>query len=42
MQIAWQNADQTIRINIEDSVVAMVAQLEAAGVTVTDFNKGEY
>ena len=38
--IAWQDADQTIRINIEDSVVAMVAQLEAAGITVTDFNKG--
>jgi len=38
--IAWQAADQTIRINIEDSVVAMVTQLESAGVTVTDFNKG--
>ena len=38
--IAWQQADQTIRVNIEDSVQGVVKQLEAAGVTVSDFNKG--
>jgi NAD+ synthase len=38
--IAWQEADQTIRVNIEDSVVGVVKELEAAGVDVSDFNKG--
>ena len=38
--IAWQKADQTIRIDIEPAVLGMVSQLELAGLTITDFNKG--
>lgn len=38
--IAWQNADQTIRIDIEPAVLGMMSQLELAELTITDFNKG--
>ncbi|WP_258088756.1 ammonia-dependent NAD(+) synthetase [Weissella fangxianensis] len=38
--INWQAADKTVTVNIEESVLGVVHQLEAAGVPVTDFNKG--
>jgi NAD+ synthase len=38
--IAWQGADQTVTVNIKDSVEGVVTQLEANGIAVTDFNKG--
>lgn len=38
--IAWQGADQTVMVNIKDSVEGVVTQLEANGIAVTDFNKG--
>ena len=38
--IKWQAADKTVTVNIEESVLGVVHQLEAAGVPVTDFNKG--
>lgn len=38
--IAWQNADQTIRVNIQDATEASVKQLTDAGMSVSDFNKG--
>ncbi|WP_461226551.1 ammonia-dependent NAD(+) synthetase [Lacticaseibacillus suihuaensis] len=38
--IAFMKADETARVNIKDSVDAMVAAVAANGVDVTDFNKG--
>lgn len=38
--IKWQAADKTVTVNIEESVLGVVHQLEADGVSVTDFNKG--
>ncbi len=38
--IAWQGADETIRVNIQAATEGIVNELEAAGVTVSDFNKG--
>ena len=38
--IAWQNADQTIRVNIQDATEASVKQLTDARMSVSDFNKG--
>ncbi|MGL4535141.1 MAG: NAD(+) synthase, partial [Weissella cibaria] len=38
--IAWQQADQTVRVNIEDAVVGMTNQLAEAGIEISDFNKG--
>lgn len=38
--IAWQQADQTIRVNIEAATEASVKQLTDAGMSVSDFNKG--
>ncbi|WP_262316058.1 ammonia-dependent NAD(+) synthetase [Lacticaseibacillus parakribbianus] len=38
--IAFMKADETARVNIKDSVDAMVAAVAQNGVTVTDFNKG--
>ncbi|MDR3190425.1 MAG: ammonia-dependent NAD(+) synthetase [Lactobacillaceae bacterium] len=38
--IAWQQADTVIRVNIQDAVEGMVKQLNAAGINVSDFNKG--
>lgn len=38
--IEWQHADQIIRVNIEPTVVGLVNELEATGVAVSDFNRG--
>ncbi len=38
--IAFMQADQTVRIDIKDSSDAMVKAVEANGLTVSDFNKG--
>jgi NAD+ synthase len=38
--IAFMQADQTMRVNIKDSVDAMQAAVEANDLTVSDFNKG--
>lgn len=38
--IAWQAADQVIRVNIQPVTDAVVKELEAAGETISDFNKG--
>lgn len=38
--IKWQEADKTVTVNIEESVLGVVHELEAAGVPVSDlFNK---
>lgn len=38
--IAWQGADQTIHVNIQAATEASVKQLTDAGMSVSDFNKG--
>ncbi|GAK29953.1 NAD synthetase [Weissella oryzae SG25] len=38
--IAWQEADQMMRINIQPAVEGIMAQLTTTGLTITDFNKG--
>ncbi|MDR3240677.1 MAG: ammonia-dependent NAD(+) synthetase [Lactobacillaceae bacterium] len=38
--IAWQKADKTIRVNIQDATEGVVKQLNAAGLNVSDYNKG--
>ncbi|WP_127848382.1 ammonia-dependent NAD(+) synthetase [Lacticaseibacillus hulanensis] len=38
--IAFMKADKTVRVNILDSVDAMVAAVEANGLQISDFNKG--
>ncbi|KRN32350.1 ammonia-dependent NAD(+) synthetase [Weissella halotolerans] len=38
--IAWQAADRVIRVNIQPVTDAVVKELEAAGETISDFNKG--
>lgn len=38
--IAWQGADETIHVNIQAATEASVKQLTDAGMTVSDFNKG--
>lgn len=38
--IAWQNADQTIRVNIQDVTEHTVAEVVNNDLTVSDFNKG--
>jgi NAD+ synthase len=38
--IDFMQADQTVRVNIKDSVDAMTAAVEANDLTVSDFNKG--
>ena len=38
--IDWQGADKMVKVNIKDSVEGIVKQLEANGIEVTDFNKG--
>lgn len=38
--IEWMNADVVSRVNIKDSVDSMVKAVEANGLNITDFNKG--
>lgn len=38
--IEWMGADVVSRVNIKDSVDAMVAAVKANGFNITDFNKG--
>lgn len=38
--IEWMGADVVSRVNIKDSVDAMVSAVEANGFNITDFNKG--
>lgn len=38
--IDFMNADQVVRVNIKPGVDATVAELEAGGVSISDFNKG--
>lgn len=38
--IEFMNADQTVRVNIKEAADAMVKAVEANGITVSDFNKG--
>jgi len=38
--IEWMQADKIVRVNIKDSVDAMVKAVEANGLTISDFNKG--
>lgn len=38
--IEWMNADKVVRVNIKDSVDAMVKAIEDNGLNISDFNKG--
>ncbi|MCM0582522.1 ammonia-dependent NAD(+) synthetase [Weissella diestrammenae] len=38
--IAWQAADRTVRVNIQAATEGIVKQLNAAGLNVSDYNKG--
>lgn len=38
--IEWMKADKVVRVNIKDSVDAMVKAVENNGLTISDFNKG--
>ncbi|WP_334332170.1 ammonia-dependent NAD(+) synthetase [Companilactobacillus sp. HBUAS59544] len=38
--IEWMQADKVVRVNIKDSVDAMVKAVEANGLNISDFNKG--
>lgn len=38
--IKWMQADKVVRVNIKDSVDAMVKAVEANGMNISDFNKG--
>ena len=38
--IEWMKADKVVRVNIKDSVDAMVKAVEANDLNVSDFNKG--
>ncbi|QBO35928.1 ammonia-dependent NAD(+) synthetase [Periweissella cryptocerci] len=39
--IKWQNADETVKVNIKPATDAMVSALEANdGLTISDYNKG--
>lgn len=40
LAIEFMQADETIRIDVKPATDALVAQLEAAGLTISDFNKG--
>ncbi|WP_461219592.1 ammonia-dependent NAD(+) synthetase [Lapidilactobacillus salsurivasis] len=38
--IAWMQADQVVRIDIQPATEAMLVELTTAGQTISDFNKG--
>ncbi|WP_129044566.1 ammonia-dependent NAD(+) synthetase [Companilactobacillus metriopterae] len=38
--IEWMEADETVRVNIKESVDAMVKAIEVSGLKMSDFNKG--